>query len=417
MSDAEKMFYGGVLHPGQKKIADEVITSSAIYHTIICPRQFGKSYLGMQLLLYFGINEANSEILWVSPSYQQSIKVYRELMKAIGSSGAVHSCNNAELSIKFVNDSRAIFRSAERYDNLRGYSITHMLCDEAAFYKPGVFYTVFRPMLRARGKKCILMSTPKGKNYLYDMFMLGKHGNEKSYRSYTGSNDDNPYINKEETEDARKVLPDSWFRQEYLGEFIDDGGEVFKNLNACSTVNHFLNAPEQGRRYFAGIDWARHNDSSVCTIIDDTGKIVNIITRKGESWQNIIDDIVSKLNIFKPEVFAETNGIGDPLFETLKSKYNRSTPFVTTNSSKQEIIETLMLAFTDEKIKIPTRQLHQILHDELEAFTFKYSPTTRRVQYSHPPGLHDDHVLSLAIAWEARTSRLRGAGGIKVFKL
>jgi len=416
IQNEEVVFYGGTLHPGQKRIVDEICSSNAMYHIVVCPRQFGKSYLGIQLLLYFALNFQNSEILWISPSYQQSTKVYREIVEAVGHSGAILKSNNAELSIQFLTNSKAIFRSAERYDNLRGYSITHMLCDEAAFYKPGVFYNIFRPMLTVTGKKCVLMSTPRGKNYMYDMYMLGKSDNDR-YRSYVGSNEENPYANREEIEDARKVLPEAWFRQEYLGEFIEDGGEVFKNLNLCATINSYPRGPEQGRRYFAGIDWARQNDASVCTILDDTGKVVSIVHKKHDTWKNIIIEIVKELNKFKPEVFAESNGIGDPIYEMLKGHYSRVTAFTTTNSSKQDIIENLILAFSDGKLQIPNDKLEPVLHDELGTFTFKYSPQTRRIQYTHPAGLHDDHVISLAIAWECRNARLHGGPGVKFFKL
>ena len=42
------------------------------------------------------------------------------------------------------------------------------------------------------------------------------------------------------------------------------------------------------------------------------------------------------------------------------------------------------------------------LLDELEAFTYIYNPTTRSVKYAAPDGLHDDGVISLALAWHCR---------------
>ncbi len=35
---------------------------------------------------------------------------------------------------------------------------------------------------------------------------------------------------------------------------------------------------------------------------------------------------------------------------------------------------------------------------ELEVFTYEYNPKTRNIRYGHPSGLHDDCVISLAIA-------------------
>jgi hypothetical protein len=42
------------------------------------------------------------------------------------------------------------------------------------------------------------------------------------------------------------------------------------------------------------------------------------------------------------------------------------------------------------------------LYNELSVFTYEYSPKTRNVKYSAPNGHHDDCVMSLAIAYEAK---------------
>jgi hypothetical protein len=43
--------------------------------------------------------------------------------------------------------------------------------------------------------------------------------------------------------------------------------------------------------------------------------------------------------------------------------------------------------------------------DELENFTYIYNVNTRAVQYSAPIGLHDDGVISLALAWHCRKTQ------------
>jgi hypothetical protein len=42
---------------------------------------------------------------------------------------------------------------------------------------------------------------------------------------------DTPYMQKEEIDDARLTLPPNIFKQEYLAEFLDSGGEVFTNIS------------------------------------------------------------------------------------------------------------------------------------------------------------------------------------------
>ena len=95
---------------------------------------------------------------------------------------------------------------------------------------------------------------------------------------------------------------------------------------------------------------------------------------------------------------VEVNGIGDPLFEQFKKLHSNTHPFTTSSRSKNEIIEGLILDMNESTIKIPHENLFPYLVSELETFTYEYNPKTRAIKYGHPNGLHDDTVMSLAIA-------------------
>ena len=49
----------------QKEIIDDVLNTDAFYYTMVTGRQIGKTLLLINLLLYFSINRAKSNILWV----------------------------------------------------------------------------------------------------------------------------------------------------------------------------------------------------------------------------------------------------------------------------------------------------------------------------------------------------------------
>jgi hypothetical protein len=95
---------------------------------------------------------------------------------------------------------------------------------------------------------------------------------------------------------------------------------------------------------------------------------------------------------------VEVNSIGDVIFEQLKNQWANTHPFTTTSKSKNEIIEGLILDMNETQIHIPSRSLFSFLWDELTVFTYEYNPKTRSLRYGHPSGLHDDTVISLAIA-------------------
>jgi hypothetical protein len=99
---------------------------------------------------------------------------------------------------------------------------------------------------------------------------------------------------------------------------------------------------------------------------------------------------------FNAKVKVEVNNQGDVFYEMLQNKiYNYVDPFVTTSSSKPIMIEDLAVLFENKEIKILNENY---LVDELNAFTYIYNQKTRRVQYGAPQGVHDDSVMSLALA-------------------
>ena len=70
------------------------------------------------------------------------------------------------------------------------------------------------------------------------------------------------------------------------------------------------------------------------------------------------------------------------------------------------MIEDLAVAFEDKSVQILNIDW---LIDELENFTFTYNNKTRNVQYSAPSGMHDDSVISLALANQSlKDKRTRG---------
>ena len=85
------------------------------------------------------------------------------------------------------------FLSAERYDSIRGFSFSHMVVDEAAFIKEIAMQEAIYPTLSALGKKCLIISTPKSKNWFYNAYLKGSNGGS-DYISFRGISTDNPHI-------------------------------------------------------------------------------------------------------------------------------------------------------------------------------------------------------------------------------
>ncbi len=382
-------------HHKQREIHNAINQGGHKYYIVSIGRQFGKTLLAENQLLYWAINNKGCTIGWISPVYSQCKKVFGEIHKAIINTPYISDANKSDLIISFANQSTIQFFSAERYDNIRGNTFDYLICDEFAFIKKEAWTEVLKATVLVKGKKVLIISTPKGKNHFYELFNQSKYN--EAYYSISGTSYDNPKIDIQDLEDARRNLPDHVFRQEYLAEFLDDGSAVFKNVKQCVK----LATPSQN--CYAGIDLGRADDYTVLTIINDKNEVFYCERWRHMEWSAIINNVVKVLNVYKPKTLIETNGAQDAIFEQIRNgvNYNKNQvqSFITTAKSKQSIIEDLIVNFENLEITIPD---NNDLIDELNYFTYEYNLKTRQIHYSAPVGLHDDMVMSLAIALRAK---------------
>jgi hypothetical protein len=359
-------------------------------------RQFGKSLLALNQVLDWFFNVPNCRIGWVSPIYKQSKKVYKDIESAFGNNQHVFKGHNGtELTFTGHNGSTIEFFSAERYDNIRGFTFDYLVCDEFAFMDVEAWTEVLRATVLVKGKKVLLISTPKGKNHFHQIFNL--ESENPQYKSFKMTSYDNPIINPREIDDARLTLPDHVFRQEYLAEFIDGGAGMFKDLT-------LITKSDKTGRMYAGLDIGRADDYTVLTIFNENREMHFIERWNKDTWANIVDKVVNRINEFDCHTLIEVNGIGDPIFEQVRNKVNNPNliePFLTTSKSKQDIIEQLVVANQSKEVKFLDESW---LLKELELFTYEYNPKTKSVRYSAPNGFHDDGVMSTAIAYQSLKS-------------
>jgi len=376
-------------HPKQREI-HEALETDIKYCIVSIGRQFGKTLFAENQAVKWGLENKNWKIGWISPTYKQAKKVFKEIAKALADCIYVIGVNRGDLVIEFNNGSVIQFYSAEAYDSIRGETFDALICDEFAFFRPEAWNEVLKATVLVRGKKVLILSTPKGKNQFYNLFNLAEHNS--NYISFRGSSYDNPFIDPEEIREAERNLPDHVFKQEYLAEFLDNGSSVFRNIKEC------VKSSNNTSSLYAGIDLGRSDDYTVLTIVDNNNVEVYSERWRHMEWSSIINNIVEQLNKFRPNTLVESNGAQDAIFEQIRNKvaYNKNSiqPFVTTSKSKQNIVEDLIVKFENKDIGIIGYDW-QI--NELEVFTYEYNLKTRAIKYSAPIGLHDDYVMSRAI--------------------
>ena len=391
---------GPKLHQGQQR-AVATLTGPAKYVTIVAPRQTGKTFLAIQALLYWAINDHSAVIFFCSPTYAQAKKVMEELYNAIAESGIVKSYNRSDFQIKFKTGSIIYFKSTERADNLRGNSGTHLVVDEASYHAEGIWDSVLKPIMLVKGRKVLFISTPRGSNNWFKrMYDRGMDSEQEDYASCRMHYSENPHLDLKELEEARKTLPEHIFKAEYEGSFTDSGQGVFD----MEKVVTFETYPRANGKIYCGIDLGRV-DSTVATFMNADGTIVEIYRNQLQDWSTMVSEMMALIKKYNATVLVEVNSIGDVIGEQLLKQHQDTHFFVTSNKSKNDIIEGLAVDLHTAQVKIPSRELFEPLHFELDIFEYNYSVKTRTIRYAAPASFHDDTVMSLAIANHCRKTK------------
>ena len=275
-----------------------------------------------------------------------------------------------------------------------------MVVDEAAYVNERGFETAILPTLTAIGKKCLIISTPKSKNWFYKYYLKGINDSIE-YISFRGKSTDNPYIDQSFIAEQRLSLPNDIFRQEYEAEFTDAGSEVFRGVEQACIVPQY-NKQDKSSRCFAGIDVGLSNDYSVLTILNEAGRVLLIDRLRGENISTIANRFNDILSRFRIEGgYVEENGIGAAMRDLIIPRNRRIRGFTTTQDSKTQIVRTLISDLEAGILELPTKELEPEMFKELTLYTYKLS-NNGKLSFSHPNGIHDDLVDSLMLANKSR---------------
>lgn len=360
---------------------------------VACGRRFGKTELGKALILDRALK--GQRCWWLSPTYRMSNQVWRDLKRACRKLRKV-TISTDDMRIDVVNGGFIAIRSAHQPDNLRGAGLDFVVLDEAAFMMPEVWPEVIRPMLLERQGGALFISTPYGRNWFWGMYQLGLDPSQPEWRSFHYTSYENPLIPKDEIDEIRRVTPERVFRAEYLAEFIDDEGQVFRGVREAATAP--ANAePIAGRQYVAGIDWGRSKDYTVITVLDVEARQVVALDRFNRvGWELQRGRLKAVCERWQPRmVWAEENAMGSVNIEALQSEGLPVRPFKMTAVSKSPLIEALALAIERGEIALLP---DETLLTELTAYEMERLPGGG-FRFGSPPGMHDDCVISLALAW------------------
>ncbi len=370
-------------HAAQQTVLD----STARFKVLMCGRRFGKSLVS-QLTALVEASKGH-RVAYITPTYLLAKSFFSELDKNLPPSV---KRNASDLTIQ-INGGIIRFFTGERLDNLRGMKFHLAIIDEASFI-PNLedgWINSIRPTLTDYRGKAIFLSTPRGKNYFYSLFVKGQ-GGEKDWDSFKYTTYDNPFIDKEEIDAAKRQMPEVAFRQEYMADPAENAANPFGlvHINACT----FPLSSYPVVVY--GIDLAKSSDYTVIIGLDQYGSVA-YFDRFQTDWK----DTRNRIKVLpKAPMLIDSTGVGDPIVEDLMRDGLPITPFKFTSSSKQMIMEGLVSAMHQRNVTFPDG----VITSELQVFEYQY--TAHGVRYSAPSGFHDDTVCALALAVYHKSSNV-----------
>lgn len=237
----------------------EAFESGARQQLWLCHRQAGKSSTAGALAWEMAQNTPRSLTLLLSRTLRQSGELFYKVRNFYHAAGdPIPLTRHTALSLETVNGSRIVSLPAHP-DTVVGYSAPDLVIIDEAARVPDELYYVIRPMMAMSAGKLIALSTPWGKRGWFHEAWTGVAEEDAALDlatvqalladlGMTVTEDDleqetvqdfswhkvelaapaNPRLGKRFLANERRSVPDLIFRSEWLCEFTDPEGSVFR---------------------------------------------------------------------------------------------------------------------------------------------------------------------------------------------
>jgi len=277
------------LHDGHR----EVVEDGGRYKVLSCGRRWGKTLL-TSLVALAVLMQMRRRVWIVAPDYSLAEKVFRELynilVRQLGlikpgkTNGGRARSQKGEYYLETPWGSVLEAKSMENPDSLAGEANDLVIIDEAALNDQleDIFIQMIKPTLIDKEGSAMFISTPRGKNSFYKLYLTGQKGMRQrkgeleiitdeqhnvnddmtEWSSFQKTSYDNPLLastpekSKEEIDKAYREAVHSGkvikFKQEYLADFEAVSDSCFPGFIVESTKEH---------KYPNVVDYNWHPDS------------------------------------------------------------------------------------------------------------------------------------------------------------
>ena len=229
------------LLPWQTKVFEDPTR----FKVVAAGRRTGKSRLAAWMLIINALQSDRGHVFYVAPTQGQARDIMWQTLLELGHNVITGSHIN-NLQLKLVNGATITLKGADRPETMRGVSLKFLVMDEYADMKPDVWEQVLRPALADQKGHAMFIGTPMGRNHFYELYKYAEMGDDETYSGWHFTSYDNPLLDPDEINIAKKSMSSYAFRQEFMASFEAVGSEMFKE-----DWVHYGEAPEAGDYYIA----------------------------------------------------------------------------------------------------------------------------------------------------------------------
>jgi len=265
----------------------DVWNDNTRFKVVAAGRRTGKSRLAAWLLIINALQAEKGHVFYVAPTQGQARDIMWQTLMELGHP-VISGSHINNLQIKLVNGATISLKGADRPETMRGVSLKYLVMDEYADMKPEVWEQILRPALADQKGSALFIGTPMGRNHFYELFKYGELSEDETYKAWHFTSYDNPLLDPEEIDIAKKSMSSYAFRQEFMASFEATGSEMFKE----DWVKFSTEEPESGDYYIA-IDLAGFEEvgkrRTKNSKLDETAIVVAKVCDNGD-W--FVDNII-----------------------------------------------------------------------------------------------------------------------------
>jgi predicted phage terminase large subunit-like protein len=258
----------------------EVFNDTTRFKVIAAGRRTGKSRLAAWMLIIRGLQADRGHVFYVAPTQGQARDIMWSVLMELGHS-VIASSHVNNLQIKLVNGATIALKGADRPETMRGVSLRFLVMDEYADMKPEVWEQILRPALADQKGDALFIGTPMGRNHFYELYTYACMSEDESFKGYHFTSYDNPLLDEEEINAAKKSMSAFSFRQEFMASFEAQDSELFKE----KYVKFSEEEPDTGEYYIA-VDLAGFADVNKITTktrrLDQTA--ISVVKANENGW-------------------------------------------------------------------------------------------------------------------------------------